>query len=422
VSYDLIYVSLFTDRRLETTTLMKTSNNRLSLKIVWISFTILDVHLHRTSRIEILRHLAQRGHHVHFIAVRSKAVHYSKNSDMQITTIPLRYIPAISWMLFGFITLFYLPLYLIKMRPDFIITDPSTPIFSFLWKPILSRVLGFKMILDIRSTPTSLSTVKMLLFNISVFTAKAMFDGVTIVTNGMKKEVSKKFNMNPKNIGVWSEGTSIELFAYEKNIPYGLELRKKFGLSRKFVFFYHGALSRSRGIIECVKAIQLKKKEYPDIVIFLLGNGPAFHVLQRLIQESGVQDKVILHGPVNYEEVPKYIAMSDVGIVPLPNIPKWRNQCPLKLLEYLAMKRTAIVTDIPANREILGDKECAIYIPSCNPIQIARAMEFAYKNKKKLKEWGELGRTIIHQKYNWNEAAKDLENYLLEVKNRSFKW
>jgi glycosyltransferase involved in cell wall biosynthesis len=389
--------------------------------LVWISFLILDIHLHKTSRIEILRHLAKRGYDVYLIAVRSKERYNSKNAKIKVTPIPLRYIPVISWILFGFLTLFFVPFYLVKKKPNLIITEPSTPIFGFIWKPILSKLLGFKVILDIRSTPVTSSYRQKMQFNISVFAAKAMFDGMTTITKGMKKEVSRKFNIDPKSIGLWSDAASTELFTPEKNIRYGLELRKKFGFYNKFIFMYHGGLEYKRGIIECVKAMKIVSRKYPDVVLFLLGNGPAFHEITDLSEKIGVKNNVFVHSSVGYEEVPKYIAMSDVGVVPLLNIPIWRNQCPLKLLEYLAMKKTVIVTDIPANREIVEDKECGIYIPNSNPVTIAEAMEFAYKNKEKLKGWGELGRAIIIQKYSWDKAAEDLENYLLTICGRHVK-
>jgi len=118
---------------------------------------------------------------------------------------------------------------------------------------------------------------------------------------------------------------------------------------------------------------------------------------------------------VDYAEVPKYIAMCDVGIVPLPDLPYWRFQCPLKLLEYLAMKKVVIVTDIPAHRAIIGKEKCGIYISSVKPIGIAKSITYAYNNKEKLGKWGEIGRTIIKQEYTWEKVARDLENYLLSI-------
>lgn len=404
-------------------TLVKNSNNRTSLRIFWVSSIILDsdIHIHKTSQIEVLRHLAKRGHDVYLIAMRSKKRYYLKNSNIHIISIPLRHVPLISSMLYGLV-LFFLPFYIIRKRPNCIVTDPLVPVFSFLWKPLLSRFMRLKVILDIRSTPVSTFGMQRFLenfqFNISVNFAKTMFDGITIITPMMKNEVCTKFNIDPKSVGIWSSAASTELFAYEKNFHYGFELRKKFGLSNKFIVFYHGSLTKTRGITESIEAMMIVKKKYPNVVLFLLGGGSNIHFLENVIQKCGVENRVILHGIVDYEDVPKYIAMSDVGIVPLPNHPYWRFQCPLKLLEYLAMNKVVIVTDIPAHRLVIGNENCGIYIASTTPAEIARSIMYAYRNKEKLGEWGAIGRTIIDRKYSWEKVARDLENYLLSIDDK----
>lgn len=392
--------------------------------LVWITPLMLDVHVHKTSRIEILSHLAKLDYTVYLIGVRSKGKFVSKNQDLKVVQIPLCYVPLGSPIFLALATLVFLPLYIVRIRPDFVIVEPSMATLGLIWKPFLSKLLKLKAVLDIRSTPVDASGLrgymKKFEFNSSIWVAETILDGVTIITSAMKNEVSQKFNLDLKPVGIWSDAASIELFNYEKNVDFGLKLREKFGLTGKFIVFYHGQLSLARGILECVDAVSRVKKEYPDIVLFLLGYATkeTLGIINDRIHENGTEGRVIVHGSVNYEDVPKYIAMSDVGLVPLPNLPIWRNQCPLKLLEYLAMKKTTIVTDIPANREILGDRQCGIYVSSCDPAKIARAMEFAFNNRDKLEKWGELGQTIVVQKYNWDKAAKDLETFLLKVGNR----
>jgi glycosyltransferase involved in cell wall biosynthesis len=161
--------------------------------------------------------------------------------------------------------------------------------------------------------------------------------------------------------------------------------------------------------------MKILRSAYSDVVLFLLGTGPIVPMLKELIQKERLQDNVVIHNPVDYVEVPKYIGMSDVCIVPLPNHPYWRFQCPLKLLEYLAMEKVVIVTDIPAHRLIIGREKCGIYISSVKPIKIAKAIMYTYQIREKLEEWGATGRTIIDEKYCWEKVAKDLDNYLLSI-------
>jgi glycosyltransferase involved in cell wall biosynthesis len=306
---------------------------------------------------------------------------------------------------------------MLKKRPDYVITSSSTSMFGWLTK-LFPHPLKPKVILDIRSTPirvkgTFREYLHTIMFRVSVVLAKKKFDGMTTLTQLMKKAICYNFDINPNFVGVWTSGVSTEFFVLNKYDA--KQLRRELGLENKFIVFYHGALSKARGIGETIKSVKILKTRHDDIVLFLLGTGTGVQELMKIAEETGVQDKVIVHGWVNYSEVPKYIAMCDVAIVPLPDSPNWRYQCPLKLLEYLAMNKVAIVTDIPANRAIVGKCKCGIVVPSANPQEIAKAIEYAYVNRKKLNEWGGCGRALVEKSYSWEKIAKDFENYLLSL-------
>jgi len=392
-------------------------------KIVWVTFLILDTQLCKTSQLEILRHLAKRGHNTSLIAVRSKNVFQIGNSQVRIISIPLRSVPIISRFMFAIIIFFFLPIYIIVSKPDFIITQPTIPILSFTSALPFSKLKMVKFVLDVRTTPVETvgfhGFLQTFLFNMSILMARKLFDGMTIITPQMKEEVCKRFYVNPKLLGVWSSGVSISLFKPENCVSASSELRGKLGLSKKFIVFYHGALSADRGLIETIEAMLIIRRAYPDVVLFILGTGPIVPSLKELVQKEELQNNVIVHDPVDYAEVPKHIAMCDVGIIPLPDLAYWRFQCPLKLLEYLAMKKVVIATDIPAHRSIIGEEKCGIYISSAKPMEIAKSIIYAYNNKEKLGEWGKIGRTIIKQGYTWEKVARNLENYLLFIEEKS---
>jgi len=385
-------------------------------KIVWLSF-IPAVYLNLVADLEILRALAKR-YEVHLICPYFSIKHRFKNSKIHVIAIPIENRKPFSVIASNILLLLFLPFYFPVLRPDFIITKTDGSIFGFMSTLLLKRCLGdrgFKVVLDIRSTPVR--TVRFpFRFNFTVSMAKKMFDGMTIITSLMKKEVCQKFGIDPNFVGVWSVGASTALFKPERYVHQGKKLRKKLGLLDKFVVLYHGAFSPSRGLLETVNAFAMIVRRYPNIILFLLGKGSVVPHLKKLIQEKQIQNNVIVHDAVDYSFVPGYIAMCDVGIVPLPNLPYWRHQCPLKLLEYLAMKKVVVITDIPAHREIVGNKEYGVYVSSTNPTEIANAVTYVYENRDKLKEWGASGREIITKNYNWEKAAKDLENYLLSLR------
>jgi len=394
-------------------------------KVIWIKSYIIDRFLHKAAETEIMKHLAENGFEVYLFAFRSKKRvqiinPLKKVNNCYLILMPFIYIPILSSILMSIIIFISLPIIILIKKPKFIFMEPSggVSVISSIWKPIFKR-FKCRWFLDIRSTPIISegmklgSRVKLIIFsfNISILIAKRLFNGITVVTQLMKEELAKRYNINPNFMFVFTNSISIKLFnpkIYKKS-----DIRKELGLMNKFIILYHGEFSYYRGLIECIESIKLLKK-YKNLILFLLGKGSALPLLKNLIVKYDLYNQVIIHEAVNYEDIPKYISMIDVGIVPLPNLPDWRNQCPRKLLEYLSMKKVVIVTDIPCNREIIGDNRCGIYISSEDPHNISKAIEFAYINKKYLDKWGFGGYKIIKTKYTLEKVGASLIKYLLK--------
>ena len=275
---------------------------------------MLDKDLCRTAEIEILRHLKRHGFRVHLIASYSAERYQGDEVNFPVWSVPLREAPIIRPLFFAAVLFLLLPIFALLEKPDFIITTPGVlTIPHFLWKPMLSRCLRTKVILDIRSTPVEVQGLRGALqahvFRVSVLLASKAFDGVTIVTDLMREEILRSFHLDPASVGVWTNGVSTELFDPATYVNEALQLRKELDLLGKIVVLYHGVLTHKRGIIEAVKG--MSKLMCNDIVLLLLGNGPALPAIEAAIHECGLQKKVIVHEPVKYTEVPKYIAMSD---------------------------------------------------------------------------------------------------------------
>lgn len=400
-------------------------------KIVWSRNMILDVDLFAKTETEILKNLSKNGYEIFFISCNSVRDPEFKDLGIHLFSIPVgrNNFPLKYHLIIALVQLFSFPFFVLKVKPNFIIVDWDS-LFGLMPMIPFCRLLGAKVIFDIRSTPTPIensnqkaglrSNALSLAFNASVSIAKKKLDGITIITDLMKDEICSKFCINPDNVGVWSSGVSSELFLDEDYVNRGIELRQKLGLEDKFIVFYHGAFTQSRGLIDAINAMSITKNRHPNVVLFLLGKGSAQAIgdMRKAIQDNGLQDKVILYNSVDYTEVPKYIAMCDVGLVPLLDLPQWRNQCPLKLLEYLAMKKAVILSDIPCHREVIGNDKCGIYLSSISPDGIADSIAFVLDNKEKLEEWGAKGRAIAANKYTWQRIAKNLDDYLRYIENK----
>jgi glycosyltransferase involved in cell wall biosynthesis len=395
------------------------------MKLLWVLYCrVLEGHSHLSGseRIERLSYLSREGIQTYLLTGHFDKRHYQKEKNLYIISIPLKYIPIVTPILYGLTLFFFLPFYIVKIRPDFIISDQTTTLF-LIWKPLLSRLANFRMTLDIRSTPltTSRRSLRQMLrvhaFNLAIWTAKTMFDGMTIVTPMMKEEICQIFGLRSDWVGVLPNGISDDFLKCREKDGDIRGLREKLGLSNRFVIIYHGSLRLRGGLMESVEAVRLAKNDHPDILLFLLGQGfpQTLSILRKAIETNGVKNNVILHGPVDFHSVPNYISMSDVGLVPLPNIPIWRYQQPLKLLEYMAMGKPIIAVDSPALRLVAGVNRNVVYVRNLNSNELAEAMKYAYKNRDKLEDWGKVGQQVIMEKYVWKKVNEDLISYLKRI-------
>jgi len=198
---------------------MNSSKNStvISKKIVWVE-NIPDYYLHKMAKIEILKALAQNGHNVTLVMPYS-SLRNKKIESIQIIAIPLKSIRLLTQLMFNIFLLLFLPIYILIRKPDFLITAPNGTIFGF-FSTFFLKKLGFKLCLDIRSTPVGTAGIQglinLLSFNSSVSIAKKMFDGITIITPLMKKEVCEKFSINPDTMGIFGSAVRTELFDFKK--------------------------------------------------------------------------------------------------------------------------------------------------------------------------------------------------------------
>lgn len=388
------------------------------MKIIWINCKRFDKDLSKTSRIEMIRELLNKGHFASLIVPDSQ-----EGCDFGLGR-HIKYLPAFQHRIFHYLSfsislLVYVILAGAFSSRLFVITDYLTclPLLPLL---VLSKLglLRTKFVLDIRSIPVgvySLKTsiigfTKQQIYRIVLALAKFFSDGVTVISHLMKKQICDKYNINKNKVGIWSSSVSLRHFNPNAG---NLHMNEgPFGNDKRFIVMYHGALSRGKGLKETVKAIKILNSNYPDIVFFMLGDGEAKGELTFLIKMMNLENNVFLHVPVPYEDVPKYIASCNVGILPFPDMSWWRVSSPLKLIEYLAMEKPVIVTDIEAHRNVLNASLCGIFIKSSEPHEIAQGIIRAYNQRVRLKKIGKEGREIVTQRYTWEKQAEKLLDFL----------
>jgi glycosyltransferase involved in cell wall biosynthesis len=228
-----------------------------------------------------------------------------------------------------------------------------------------------------------------------------------MITEKMKKDLQVKCKNFQKKICVWSSGVDSNLF----NPDSTSDIKSKNDFNNRFVILYHGVLSPKRGLQQTVEAVSRVRISHPDVLLVLLGAGLAQKELEELVRNYELENHVLIHPPIPFKEVAKFINCVQVGILPFPDLDSWNTSSPIKLYEYLAMGKPVIVTDIAAHRNALGELKCGFFIPDHHPESIVCGIEAVFKKRHELKALGKIARNKAIKEFTWDDQARKVKTY-----------
>jgi glycosyltransferase involved in cell wall biosynthesis len=148
----------------------------------------------------------------------------------------------------------------------------------------------------------------------------------------------------------------------------GEEVRRRYRLNGHVVAGFVGWLRDWHGLEGLIEAIHDAGLVARGLRLLIVGSGPSVPEVRRRVRAFGLEDGIILTGPVAHEDIPAHIAALDIALQPRATA----YACPMKLVEYMAMGRCIVAPDQPNIRELVHDGVTARLFP---PEDYARLVE-----------------------------------------------
>jgi len=387
------------------------------MNILWIAHRNLQHDLDKSTWIEMAKSMANRNHDITLVVLSTSGKKsYQELPGLNILELAvINRFPLVS-ISFHFQVLIFCLVWLFTLRPGIIMTHPYTALF-ILPTVFVAKLLKLKtkFILDIRTLPISSKSradrLKNTLNFLSVWCAKFFFNGITVITPLLKQITSERFHVKLNRIGIWMSGVDTNHFQL-KNQKSDSDHKSE----KPFIVMYHGVLAENRGLIETVQAMAYVNKQFRCIKLVFLGKGLGKTKLIELASKLKLTKCIQFHDSVSYHKVPEFTSQADVGIIPLPDVLCWRISSPLKLFEYLAMEKPVIVSSIAAHTSVLRNCPAAIFVNTTSPPDIAAGIIKAYTMRNQLPRLGIEGRKFVTQNMTWDHQAKQLEEFLLNLR------
>lgn len=373
------------------------------MKIFWVT-KITDRDTYKSTQIGLSEALRNRGHDVKLIL--AKNFFEKKNIKTNNIYLPTIECPILSVIVFGMLIFWYLPFLVKKEKVDIIIVDGDSIFSPFL---LILKLNNVPIIWDTRSLP--IDTEHSIVFDISFYFSKYMVDGYTTISIELNEKLNNRYRLDDKKIGIWSSGVSQEIFLKKSND----EIDKSNKDSNLFVLLYHGTYSPTRGIENLIRSIfEIDPNIREKIKLLIVGIPTKKRAdLLQLCKELKVEKYVEIINPVPTDKIPSYIQTAHIGVIPLPpNNEWWRVSVPLKTLEYLAMSKPILATNIPFHQKLFSMCECGVLVNSNNPKVLANGITTLYQKREKLAEMGKYGKEVVEKYYTWDRQAIELEKFL----------
>ncbi len=170
-----------------------------------------------------------------------------------------------------------------------------------------------------------------------------------------------------------------------RNIPMARDLgplpsRQELDLpTDKRILVMQGAgINVQRGAEEAVLAM----RELPDCLLLIIGGGDAWPVLEALVREHDLQERVRLLGKMPYARMMDYTRNADLGLtLDKDTNLNYRFSLPNKLFDYLHAGIPVLATDLPEVAAIVHAFECGVVLGQATPEAVQEAVRTLFADE-----------------------------------------
>ncbi|MBI5098985.1 MAG: glycosyltransferase family 4 protein [Nitrospirae bacterium] len=187
------------------------------------------------------------------------------------------------------------------------------------------------------------------------------------------------------------------------------DLKKELGLAGKKIVMFLGTPRQHKGLEDAVEAVLMI--DNPDLILMIVGanmNGKYEEKLQA--SRSG---RFFMTGFVPVKELPRYLMLSDVVIIPQRVTPDTVGQIPSKIFDAMSMSRPIISTRVSNIPEILAD--CGIIVNPESPDELSSAIKWVIENPEKASQMGRKARERCNELYSLKTIREKLKRLAGEL-------
>jgi glycosyltransferase involved in cell wall biosynthesis len=265
------------------------------------------------------------------------------------------------------------------------------PVARLLRKPVVMKVTGSGEVLRM---------AKSTLGRLELHWLRKWAHRVMILNEGMRAEAINS-GLPPESLHWMPNPVDTDEFAPATPADQNA-LRSRFGIpTNAKVILYCGRLAPEKALPSLLDAFAIVVHEDPEALLLIIGDGPLRTELEAQVRRLGLSEKSVrFTGQVEPDDVSSWLRIADVfALVSV------FEGFPCSLTEAMSTSIPSVVSDIPANRQLVEDGEQGFLVPVGDSRAIAVAALRLLRDLQLRQRMGQLARRSIVDNYSTAEVT-----------------
>ena len=241
---------------------------------------------------------------------------------------------------------------------------------------------------------------------------------IVAVSDVLKKDLLTLFpEIDPEQIFVAHDGA--DLIENLSSLEGEVQLK---GRKNALNIGYAGSLTPGKGI-ELIHRIARLRPEYDFHIV-----GGTKKQIQR-IETNDRLSNVYFYGHCEHAEVPSYLKAFDICVAPYQhraliktghNTSRWIS--PMKIFEYMAIKKPMICSKLPVIEEIVRHNETALLVAASDEEKWAETIDYLAENPDAAEKIADNAYHSLEDHYTWDKRVEAIFDFFSRSKTQAVHW
>ncbi len=234
------------------------------------------------------------------------------------------------------------------------------------------------------------------------------------------KKIAYLITVNPGILKLFIEKGNLKLseIIYNASLTHFFEKNRILHKNDSLTIVHEGSLLFNRGLKNMINALVLVKKQYPNVILKIVGRSPKkeSEYLEKMINEHHLKNNIIQTGWINYENVNQELKNCDIGLILFSKTKNNMYSTSNKLFNYIASNMAIVSVDLPETSKILKPLNNSIIVKSNDAIEIYNSLIFLL-NDPDLVYLKRKASQVAYNNLNWDTEEEKLIQFYEKVIN-----